>query len=577
MTDEEELKRQIAERKKFTDFILNSKAKNKIIVAGPGTGKSFTFKSLVTMRGTDSLALTFINNLANDLAEDLSGLAQVHTFHGYCKSLLYRIAVAGIDVHFNYFPKLPLIIQSDALVLASHLRDFEEAIQKLDTGERIDFFIERANYYNAVGHNDAVYRILEHFTQNPKSIPSFAQIVVDEYQDFNPLEVAFIEQLALSNPILLAGDDDQAIYSFKHASPEYIRRKAIAADYERFELPYCSRSTEVIVSSVIQITERAKAANLLRGRLEKKYFCFLPEKKIDSEIYPKIICASCSIQNKQEARNYIGKFIESEIKKIPHSEIQLSNEKNYPGVLIIGPSQYLKQVYAYLKDKFPLVDYKQHEEEYIDIFNGYKLLMSKEDSNLGWRILLEFEDAELRKQILLKSHETGQNIVELLDVDYIKKQLALTKILHKIIKNEELTAKEKSIIENAFSLTFEKIKSTFFKIIETPVDAKKIENSIKIKLTTINGSKGMSGGFVFMVGMNNGNLPRNANSPTDHEICQFIVALTRTRKRCYLISNQRFGASWGIRKSVFISWINPNDREEIQVNADYIRKLAERN
>lgn len=309
MADHDNYKQQIEERKKYTDLILTSSAKNKVIVAGAGTGKSFTFKSLLTLKDNNSLALTFINNLASDLSKDLSGLADVHTFHGYCKSLLYRISVDGINAHFYYYPKLPYVIESDALILASHLNGFEHVIQKLDEGERIEFYIERANYYNAVGHNDSVYRVIKYFSTNLSSIPKFSQIVVDEYQDFNPLEVRLIELLALSSPVLIAGDDDQAIYSFKNASSDHIREKANSDDYERFELPFCSRCTHVIVSAVNGITQKAKELGLLKNRIDKRYECFMPEKGKDSEIYPTIVHAACSIQNKQASRNYIGKFI----------------------------------------------------------------------------------------------------------------------------------------------------------------------------------------------------------------------------------------------------------------------------
>ncbi|MBI2340426.1 MAG: hypothetical protein HYU99_08705, partial [Deltaproteobacteria bacterium] len=83
------------------------------------------------------------------------------------------------------------------------------------------------------------------------------------------------------------------------------------------------------------------------------------------------------------------------------------------------------------------------------------------------------------------------------------------------------------------------------------------DTSVSIKMTTINGSKGMSANYVFLIGMNNGEFPKSAPNPTDNEICQLIVGLTRTRKKCYLISNARFGLAFGKSKSVFIDWINP--------------------
>ena len=55
-------------------------------------------------------------------------------------------------------------------------------------------------------------------------------LIVDEYQDLNPCDLAVLELLARRRcTILAAGDDDQSIYSFRKAAPEGIRR--FGADY----------------------------------------------------------------------------------------------------------------------------------------------------------------------------------------------------------------------------------------------------------------------------------------------------------------------------------------------------------
>ncbi len=363
MPKSEDHQRQIVERKKYTDLIVQSKSKNKVIVAGAGTGKSFTFQSVVTAKGKSSLALTFINSLMSELSKDLDGLAEVRTFHSYCKKLLHKISADGIDSDFEYFPKLPLIIKSDSSIVGNGTSNFVNVFQKLEEGSDIDFYIDRGNYYNAVGHDDAVYRVIKFFEANPDRLPKFNQVVVDEYQDFNELEVTFIDQLEKNSPILIAGDDDQAIYPLKNASSDYIRRKVNDPNYERFELPYCSRCTEVIVESTKDVILKASALGKLNKRIDKKYLCFMPDKEEDSKNYPKIVHASCSVQNKQDVRNYIGRFIEAEIKKIPKKEIELARENKYPCVLIIGQSQYLKQVHDYLKSRFSNVQYKEKSPE----------------------------------------------------------------------------------------------------------------------------------------------------------------------------------------------------------------------
>lgn len=82
--------------------------------------------------------------------------------------------------------------------------------------------------------------MLQYFKSGSGEPPQYEQVVIDEFQDFNRLEVAFIVEMEKVNSILIVDDDDQAIYNFKNASPDFIREKAKELDYERFELPYCS-------------------------------------------------------------------------------------------------------------------------------------------------------------------------------------------------------------------------------------------------------------------------------------------------------------------------------------------------
>jgi len=46
MTQKEIFENQSIERNQYTLSIIESEGKNKLIIAGPGTGKTFTFKTL---------------------------------------------------------------------------------------------------------------------------------------------------------------------------------------------------------------------------------------------------------------------------------------------------------------------------------------------------------------------------------------------------------------------------------------------------------------------------------------------------------------------------------------------------
>jgi superfamily I DNA/RNA helicase len=87
-----------------------------------------------------------------------------------------------------------------------------------------------------------------------------------------------------------------------------------------------------------------------------------------------------------------------------------------------------------------------------------------------------------------------------------------------------------------------------------------------ILLTSYKGCKGLSAGHVFIVGVHNGSIPKDAGDIKDVEISQFIVALTRTRKQCHIVSNDWLVAPVDrdgkyiprFESSPFVRWIPKN-------------------
>jgi superfamily I DNA/RNA helicase len=85
-----------------TATIVDSQAEKKLIVAGPGTGKTHTFKQALESVEAKGLALTFIRNLVSDLEGALGDLAEVFTFHGFCKRQMHVNSTEGLVGEFDY-------------------------------------------------------------------------------------------------------------------------------------------------------------------------------------------------------------------------------------------------------------------------------------------------------------------------------------------------------------------------------------------------------------------------------------------------------------------------------------------
>lgn len=576
MNTEELLKRQEQERTICTERILNSSSRKKIIVSGPGTGKTYSFRLLFGRKRGNYLALTFINDLAEKLKKDLRGVAKSRTFHSFCKALLHKIKHEGIKDDFTLFPKLELIIKSDARIIYNKEPNFSRSFTQLDyESKNIPFFLKQSNYYNAVSFDDSVFRVLEYFKKNPGEVPQYDQIVVDEYQDFNKLEVEFINILEAKSPILIVGDDDQALYTqLKYASPDYIREKFKDSRYDKFPLPFCSRCPKVIIDALHDVVSQAKKFGKLRERIDKNYICYLPEKLSDSSRYPMIIHAHCSVQKKNVP--YIARFIEQEIDKLSPEEIEEINAKGDYTVLVTGPKQYLKQINSYLQcSKKYILHFRKLEIERkrISIIDGYKILLDEDKlSNLGWRILLECDPIENMENVLKKTLENNDiKLYDYLPKSYVKKHEGNLDLLGKLQRDEKITEKEQELLENIFKVKLSDLKLQVSKEgdVETSQEESLDADKIKVALSTYVGCKGLSAGYVFIVGLNERNLPRNNSNPSDIEICQFIVALARTIKKCYLISVTRFAGKPEGRRSVFIEWVNKQRIEPKEVNAKY--------
>ena len=76
-------------------------------------------------------------------------------------------------------------------------------------------------------------------------------LIVDEYQDLNPLDQKFVRFLILQGArVFIAGDDDQSVYSFRFASPAGIQ--SFPADYPgstQHQLNACFRCTPAVLAA----------------------------------------------------------------------------------------------------------------------------------------------------------------------------------------------------------------------------------------------------------------------------------------------------------------------------------------
>lgn len=531
---EKKYTRAFEERSKHVEAILFSKSTKKVVVAGPGTGKTFLFKKVLADK-TKTLTLTFVNSLVEDLSLELYGLSDVKTLHGFSRSILKQILNKEIKIS----PKLSKVIKEDAQILIGQKIDFDKIFhERDDTNEFLPFHEVRRKYYDYYGYADIVYATVKCFEQERKTIPTFEQVLVDEFQDFNRLEVSLIDLLAEKSPVLLAGDDDQALYEFKSASAKHIRDRHgdQMPEYEPFNLPFCARCTHVVVEATNDLINNAQEYGFLKERIDKPFIYFdCKEKDKDSTRYSKIGYT-------QKFATQIPWFIEKSI-----AEIAEDLKTNF-SVLIISP--YKKQCHTIaesLKEKgLQNIEYSEKlEEQDITLLDGLKLLLIDKKDNLGWRIISRFLLGEENFNSLLKATypDPERNIYELIPKGCLEEVKNMLKVLKCVKDNNPFDKTEYDAVLKKIQIDPYVVSSKFVQ--------KEINSSsqrfgvpairkIPIKATTIQSSKGLSADVVFITHFDDLYFIKDKNKKniSDQDICNFIVALTRTKKKVFLISSK---------------------------------------
>ncbi len=254
------------------------------VVAGPGTGKSFSLQRRVARlleEGVDPkkiLAVTFTRTAASDLKKAISDIGiegsdnvVARTLHSLCFGFLNRnhiIQSTGRHprpvLEFEINPMMYDVGTNfgDLRTKKKRLSAFEAAWARLQSEEpgfpteEIDIQFEAQikrwlHIHKAMLFGEMIVEAYRFLRNNPmcKEIQEFDYILVDEYQDLNKAEQAVIELLADGSQFAIIGDDDQSIYSFKHAHPSGIREFSDKHDgCVKIDFDICRRCPTKVVS-----------------------------------------------------------------------------------------------------------------------------------------------------------------------------------------------------------------------------------------------------------------------------------------------------------------------------------------
>jgi DNA helicase-2/ATP-dependent DNA helicase PcrA len=238
-----------------------------LVIAAAGTGKTRTLTYRVAYlveRGVNPgriLLLTFTNRAAREMLErardlvgDGVGGLWGGTFHHMANRLLRRHAdalgyrsdytildqddartlvracVQELNIDAKHFPKPDVLLSVYGLAASREVpvegearARFEERPISIEEVLKVhDLYTRRKRELNAMDFDDLLSNGLELFRQHPGIITRYQErflyILVDEYQDTNTIQAAWVDALAEGRRnLLVVGDDFQSIYSWRGA------------------------------------------------------------------------------------------------------------------------------------------------------------------------------------------------------------------------------------------------------------------------------------------------------------------------------------------------------------------------
>src|SRR3984893_15631114 len=283
-----------------------------LILAGAGSGKTrvltYRIAHLLAERKAipeQTLAVTFTNKAASEMRErvaslmgDASRFPWVSTFHSAEPRILRQeIGALGYDRNFSILDEGDAMAVIRRVLEDSQLADspppelvraridqvkneamFPEGMAQIaaDGRDRViaqlyALYQQRLREMNALDFNDLLLLTHRLFETNPCVLARWqeraAHLLVDEYQDTNPVQYLLVRALsARSGNLCVVGDEDQSIYRWRGADIRNI------LDFERdyptaqiFKLEQNYRSTKTILATadaVIQNNRERKAKRL---------------------------------------------------------------------------------------------------------------------------------------------------------------------------------------------------------------------------------------------------------------------------------------------------------------------------
>ena len=612
-----------------------------LILAGAGSGKTTVLISRIAniiAKGlcypSNILAITFTNKAAKELVTRIDNLlgedgkgVWASTFHSFCaKVLRMNIEVLGYSNDFSIFdtddslrvikacqkelgidpqilaPRAVLSRISQAkdrqITPESYTAHFGNDSYNNDICNLYELYEKQLKKSNALDFDDIIVKTVTLFESHPNILEyysnKFKYIMVDEYQDTNPIQYKLIWLLqSVHGNLCVVGDDDQSIYKFRGATIENIlsfEKSFKNATVIRLEQNY--RSTGNILNAANEVISnnserKGKTLWTASGDGDKIF-----ENRLEDEYYESFFIADTILDSVAIDGMHYGDYAILYRTNAQSSTLERTFVKSGIPYKIVGGTRFyerkeIKDILAYMF----LIHNTDDDLRLTRIINEPKRkigdatvdALKEIASAMGISL---FDAAKLSPQDprTMRASSKLLQFVEL--IEHLKSQInnvPLSQLISDIsvktgyisMLEAENTEEAKDRINNIAELVstaaaFEQQSDdttlgAFLEEISLMTDLDNLEEGDdRVVLMTLHSAKGLEFDRVFIAGAEEGIFPGQRSMESQEELEEerrlMYVGITRARKRLYITHTQRrtlYGNTKYNKPSRFLEEIPP--------------------
>lgn len=572
------------------------------VLAGPGSGKTFVITQRIRylmehydVDPSKILVITFTKAAANEMKQRFYKLMEgknppvsFGTFHAifyhilrqtgqYRKfTLITETEKRKLLLRLLQMPATQLLMENEKIdVLIQLISQIKNNGEKFDILKQEMFTVEELkdiylNYNQFLSElqkmdfDDMGLLCLRLFCENPEILASWQEkyryILVDEFQDINPIQYQIVRYIAASEEnLFIVGDDDQSIYGFRGARPDIM--KQFIKDYpnaKQLLLDVNYRCHEEIVKSSLQVIDVNKNRFPKKIQAAHRVGCGVlmqafPDKE---EEYDSLVSALQSVYEGGQPEL----LSETAVIYRTNYECSLLAQK----LLQQGVPFIMKEPFRSPYDHFVVKDLLAYLEfangnrsrEIFHLFMNRPLRYLRKDSARGNTVTLEELLAYYKNNVhmqevarkLFHDIEKISTMRPYLALHYIRQVIGYDDYLK---ETYDAASREKLLqIADDFQMAAKKYKS-FSELIDYIGQCRELmkekqkeeadvedEKKIGVHLMTMHASKGLEFPTVYLPDVNEGKIPSRQSvtaEAVEEERRMFYVAMTRAKNDLHIL------------------------------------------